>query len=56
MLASNPASGTYTDISGAGRKATLLDTRDKKHAGLKRVAPQLFAERRKAYEESIGGR
>ncbi len=55
-LANNPASGTYTDISGAGRKATLMDTWDREHAGLKRLTPGLFAERRKAYEESIGAR
>jgi len=50
----DPASGTYADSSGAGRKATLLAEWDKQHAGLKRVTPGLFAERRKAYEQSIG--
>ena len=54
-LAANPASGTYADSSGAGRKATLLAEWDKQHAGLKRLTPGLYAERRKAYEQSIGG-
>jgi hypothetical protein len=46
------------DASGqaiAQRKATLMAEWEKQHARLKRLTPSLYAERRKAYEQSIGG-
>ncbi len=54
--AANPASATYSDSSGAGRVATLMAEWDRRNQGLKRLMPGLYAERRKAYQESIGGR
>jgi hypothetical protein len=55
-IASNPASATYTDTSPAARRARLMATWDQQHQGLKRIAPALYGERRKAYEQSIGAR
>ncbi|MBP9897474.1 MAG: hypothetical protein KBF28_03820 [Gemmatimonadales bacterium] len=53
VIAQNPAIATYRNINPKARRATLLAEFDTKNARLRQVAPALFAERRKLYEESL---
>lgn len=56
IVNNNPASATYRDISGKDRTALLMAEWERQNGGYKHLAPNLYNERRTAYQQSIGGR
>lgn len=52
-IADNPAIATYRNISGKARRDQLINQWKEEHARLKRLSPRIYAERLKAYVESL---
>jgi hypothetical protein len=51
--AANPAVATYADISPAARRRQLMAEWEQRNERIKRLAPNVYRERRKRYEESL---